>query len=229
MPDLATDTALLARSVLSCPERICLRVGGSTESLEDQRYDVTCDVHGVPVFSAAEDSLLLEAARSGSSALLEVTSGLGSSSSPERHLGLVLSGQLVQRESGCTCCGDPRSLIALELDAVTLYQSSRAVPVDVRRFHDRRHVLNRGYLQRTTEHANDAHEHELRTAVASLAGLPIQSLLAASIVEVDPCGVEVSWLDAAGAHTRRLEFAEPAASPQELGSALRSHLHAGMC
>ena len=92
--------------------------------------------------------------------------------------------------------------------------------VDVARYRDREHVLNPGYLQRTAEHANEAHEQELRTALTATLGLPLQTLLAASLVRIDPSGVDVSWLDDAGAHVQRLDFLRTASSPQELGAAL---------
>ena len=65
--------------------------------------------------------------------------------------------------------------------------------------------------------------------MATTFGLPLRTLLAASLRRVDPGGVDVAWLDEAGAHTRRLEFVRTVSSPQELGAALRSHLHAGLC
>lgn len=223
------EAARLARSVLSCPDSITLRVSDEREALSDDSYDVTCDVHGSPVFSASADSELLAAAQAGAVGVVEVTSGLGARGSCERRLDLFLQGRLTQRGSGCQCCGDPRALVALEVTRVTLFRDDRPVPVDVARFRDRRHVLNPGYLQRTAEHANEAHQGELRAAAASTFGVPLQTLLAASLLRVDPSGVDVSWLDDAGGHTQRLDFLRTVSSPQELGAALRSHLHAGIC
>ena len=224
-----TDAALIARSVLSCPSAITLRVDDASRSLEEEGYEVTTDVHGVPVFSAARGSALLAGAETGAEGVVEVSSGLGDPTSRERALGVVMRGRLAQRGTGCECCGDARSLVAVELEEVTLMRGALAVPVDLDQFRDRRHVLNQGYLQRTAEHANDAHELELRTAMATTFGLPLRTLLAASLRRVDPGGVDVAWLDEAGAHTRRLEFVRTVSSPQELGAALRSHLHAGLC
>jgi hypothetical protein len=223
------EAAQVARSVLSCPDAITLRVSERREALADEDYDVTCDVHGSPVFSASQDSALLAAARNGASGVVEVTSGLGDAGSPDRRLDLFLQGRLTQRGAGCDCCGDPRSMVALDLTRVTLFRDDRPIPVDVALFRDKQHVLNPGYLQRTAEHANDAHERELRTAMTATFGIPLQSLLAASLVRVDPSGVDVSWLDDSGAHVERLDFLRTVSSPQELGAALRSHLHAGLC
>ncbi|GAA1939728.1 DUF2470 domain-containing protein [Nocardioides hwasunensis] len=223
------EAALLARSVLSCPEAITLWVGQAREAIADEVYDVTCDMHGAPVFSAGDDSALLAAAHGGAVGMVEIASGLGDPTSAHRDLSLVLQGTLTQRDTGCRCCGDPRSLVALELTSVDLLSDDATVTVDVSRFRDHRHVLNPGYLQRTVEHANTAHEPELRSAMASTFGIPLQSMLAASLMGVDPCGVDVAWLDAEGAHPHRLDFVRPVSSPQELGAALRSHLHAGMC
>ena len=223
------DAARLARSVLSCPDSITLRVGDETQSLHEESYDVTCDVHGSPVFSAAEGSTLLEAAERGATGVVEVTSALRDRDTDDGRLEIFLQGRLDQRGSGCDCCGDPRALVAMEVSRVTLFRDDRPVPVDVARFRDPGHVLNPGYLQRTVEHANEAHELELRAAVGSTFGVPQQSLLAASLVRVDASGVVVSWLDEAGGHTQRLDFLRTVASPQELGAALRSHLHAGIC
>lgn len=226
---IPADAARLARSVLSCPASITLRVSDEREELLDEDYDVTCDVHGSPVFSAPEGSGLVAAAHAGAVGVVEVTSGLDSTTSGGQRLDLFLQGRLTQRGSGCQCCGDPRALIALEASRVTLFNDDRPVPVDVAQFRDRGHVLNPGYLQRTTEHANEAHELELRAAMASTLGVPLPSLLAASLLRVDPSGVDVSWLDTAGGHTERLDFLRTVSSPQELGAALRSHLHAGIC
>ncbi|WP_210650746.1 hypothetical protein [Nocardioides sp. SYSU D00065] len=226
---MVNDAALLARSVLSCPDGISLVVGDIGQVLADEVYDVTCDVHGSPVFSASDDSALLAATRGGASAVVEVTSGLGDPASPERDLVLVLRGALVQRGAGCACCGDPRALVALEPTSVALLRGTRVTDVAPADFQDRAHVLNPGHLQRTAEHANQAHERELRSAMAATFGVPVQSLLAASLLRVEPTGVDVSWLDSAGAHTERLDFLRTVSSPQELGAALRSHLHAGIC
>ncbi|PKH42801.1 hypothetical protein SAMN05192575_10376 [Nocardioides alpinus] len=223
------DAARLARSVLSCPDSITLRVDEQRDALTDEAYDVTCDVHGSPVFSASDASALLAAARSGAGGVVEIGSGLGASGAGEPRTDLFLQGRLTQRGSGCQCCGDPRALVALEVSRVTLFRDDRPVPVDVALFRDRGHVLNPGYLQRTAEHTNEAHELELRSAMASTFGLPLQSLLAASLLRVDAAGVDVSWLDDAGGHTQRLDFLRTVSSPQELGAALRSHLHAGIC
>lgn len=226
---LPAEAARLARSVLSCPESITLRVDEHREALFDEDYEVTCDVHGSPVFSASEESSLLAAARGGASGVVEVTSGLDDALSGGRRLDLFLQGELTQRGSGCQCCGDARAMVALDLTRVTLFADDRPVRVEVDAFRDRGHVLNPGYLQRAAEHANEAHGLELRTAVTAMFGLPLRSLLAASLVKLDPAGVDVSWLDDSGAHVQRLDFLRTVSSPQELGAALRSHLHAGLC
>ena len=223
------EATLLARSVLSCPAAITLRVDHHRGALLDEDYEMTCDLHGAPVFSASDGSSLLLAARNGASGVVEVTSGLDDAVGGGRRLELFLQGGLNQRGSGCRCCGDPRALVSLSLTRVTLFCDDRPVPVDVERFRDRGHVLNPGYLQRTAEHANNAHELELRTAMTAMFGMPLQSMLAASLVRVDPSGVDVSWLDDAGAHVERLDFLRTVSSPQELGAALRSNLHAGLC
>ncbi|WP_210440510.1 hypothetical protein [Nocardioides xinjiangensis] len=220
--------ALIARSVLSCPSAVTLRVDVDP-AVEHEGCEVTTDVHGVPVFATAPGSALVAGAEHGRGAVVEVSSGLGAPATRERGLRLVMRGRLGRREAGCRCCADDRALVAVELEAVTLLRGSLAVPVDVHEFRDRRHVLNEGYLQRTAEHANEAHEPELRTATAAALGLPVRTLLAASLRRVDPGGVEVAWVDEAGAHTRRLEFVQPVTTPQELDAALRSRLHAGLC
>lgn len=223
------EAARLARSVLSCPESIAVRVSDDRDAVADEVYDVTCDVHGSPVLSASETSALLAAARAGSVAVVEVTSGLDRRLAEGGRLDLFLQGRLEQRGAGCQCCGDPRALVALDVSRATLFRDDRPVPVDLHRYRDRAHVLNPGYLQRAAEHANEAHEQELRAATASTFGIPLESLLAASLLRVDASGVVVSWLDTAGGHTERLDFLRTVASPQELGAALRSHLHAGIC
>ena len=59
---IPSEAALLPRSVLSCAEAVTLRVNERREAYDDDDYEVTTDVHGSPVFSAAEGSALLAAA-----------------------------------------------------------------------------------------------------------------------------------------------------------------------
>lgn len=226
---IPSEAALLARSVLSCARSMTLRVHEERQVLGDDDCDVTTDVHGSPVFSAPEGSALVAASHGGAVGVVEVVSGLSGPGADGHRLDLFLQGTLRQRGAGCGCCGDPRALVGLDLTRVTLFRDDRPVPVDVDLFRDRRHVLNPGYLQRAVEHANDAHGPELRTAIATLVGAPVRSLLAAALVSVDPTGAELAWLDETGAHPHRVDFARAVTSPQELGAALRSHLHAGLC
>lgn len=226
---IPSEAALLARSVLSCARSMTLRVHEERQVFGDDDCDVTTDVHGSPVFSAPEDSALVAASHGGAVGVVEVVSGLTGPAASGHRLDLFLQGILRQRGAGCGCCGDPRALVGLDLTRVTLFRDDRPVPVDVALFRDRQHVLNPGFLQRTVEHANGAHEPELRAAVATAVGVPLRSMLTAALVSVDPRGAEVAWLDGSGAHPHRVDFARAVTSPQELGAALRSHLHAGLC
>ena len=72
-----TDAALIARSVLSCPSAITLRVDDASSSLEEEGYEVTTDVHGVPVFSAARGSALLAGAETGADHIADAPARAG--------------------------------------------------------------------------------------------------------------------------------------------------------
>lgn len=226
---LPSDAATLARSVLSCAAGVTLRVDHQRRALADDDYSVASDVHGSPVLGAPDGSALLTAAEAGAGVVVEVTSGLGPPGCADRDLDLFLQGRLSVRGAGCGCCGDDRALVGVEVERVTLFRADRPHPVDLDRYRDAALVLNAGHLQRATEHANEAHEAELRAATAATFGIALPDLLTASLRRIDPDGVDLAWLDATGAHVQRLDFVRTVSSPAELGTALRTHLHAGLC
>ena len=222
-PDLAAD----ARSVLACPASTRIDVAGLAYELPDVGID---PADGYPVLVAPADSPLSRAAHAGERAEVTVASGLGRRGDPERLQGLTLEGTLVPRAvEVCECCGERRAIIALDLDSVLLTRWGMGVPVPRDRFLSRHHDLNRGYLQRTAEHANACHEEELREAVATSTRSPADDLLAVTLEELTPYGVVLVWLDGDGAHRRPLAFRQAATTPAELADALRDQLHAGIC
>ena len=48
------------------------------------------------------------------------------------------------------------------------------------------HDLNRGYLQRSVEHANNCHQDELRRAVATTAGTPMVEVVGVTLTNLPP-------------------------------------------
>jgi hypothetical protein len=103
------------------------------------------------------------------------------------------------------------------------------VRVPLREFRSPALRLNRGYLQRALEHANDCHREDLAQVVARTAGAPAEHLLDVSLAELTNHCAELSWIDREGGQRVTLWFSRPARSVEELGVLLRRELHAGIC
>ncbi|WP_139978363.1 hypothetical protein [Nocardioides litoris] len=233
--------AAAARSVLACPEGVNLVVDGVDDVLDDLgdpaeggRGELGMqDLGGVPTFSSPAGTRLVAAATEGRRALMTLESGLGRPGTPDREAVLTLGGRLERRGADrCECCTEERETVVLVVDVVVLTRPRAGgdqVRVPVEHFRSSVHDLNRGYLQRATEHANLAHQDELRRAVATTVDLPLSAVVGVALHGLCPTGVEVQWVGLDGAHTRRLVFARPATTTEELGDALRRELHAGLC
>ena len=89
--------------------------------------------------------------------------------------------------------------------------------------------LNRGYLQRALEHANDCHREDLGQVVARTTGTPAEQLLDARLADLTTHGAELAWIDREGAHRASLWFSRPAGSAEELGVLLRRGAARGIC
>lgn len=235
--------AATARSILACPDQVRLVVDGIddvTDGLDGLDGDVDGglalrDVDGRPVLGCPPGSALAVAALEGRGALLTVTSGLGRSGSPERDAVLTLGGRV--RADGleeCDCCDRVQATVSLELADVVLAPGGadadgRAVRVDLADFRSSRHHLNRGFLQRSADHANACHQDELRRAVATTVGTRLGEVVGVQLTDLRPDRVELRWVDPTGAHRRLLRFGRPATTTAELGDLLRRELHAGLC
>lgn len=226
--------AAAARSILSCPATVHLVVDGVPHVLEGADGETTGmrDSSGEPLFSSAPGAPLAVAGAEGRHALLTLGSGLGRPGSPERDASLTLAGPLVvRRREECDCCGEPRDVVALEAEAVALARSDQRAPVrvSVEHFRSPEHHLNRGYLQRSVEHANAHHQDELRRAVSTASGRPLGDVAGVALVDLRPDRVEVQWVGPEGADRRVLGFPRAARTTAELGDLLRRQLHHGMC
>jgi hypothetical protein len=222
--------AELARSILACPESAELAVDGHPTVGCDDDLGLR-DENGVPTFSSQAASLLAEAGRERSRALVTLGSGLGPEGGPDRSLTLTLTGRLDlgPRES-CRCCGEERHDVPLHLDFVVLSRGGgdqRRVPLAA--FRSPALKLNRGYLQRALEHANDCHREDLGQVVVRTTGTPAEQLLDARLSDLTTHGTELTWIDREGGHRTSLWFSRPAGSVEELGVLLRRELHAGIC
>jgi hypothetical protein len=226
--------AAAARSVLSCPSSVHLVVDG----VADVASDDLCmqDLDGTPTFSCLPGADLGRAAGRRASALLTLESGLGRPGAPERAATLTLAGTLwTEKREDCDCCGEAREIVTMRLSFALLAhhlgpgrpEQQFRVPLD--QFRSPAHRLNRGYLQRSVEHANQCHQEELRRAVATTSGTRLSQVVGVSLADLRPDRVEVQWVDLVGAHTRMLTFPRPATSTKELGDLLRRELHAGLC
>ena len=229
-------SAAAARAVLSCPAEVQMAVDGAPGVLDgpDAGGTVMQDCGGEPTFSTPLASDLAVAAAEGRGAVLTVVSGLGRPGSPDREATVSIAGRLVVRgRESCACCGDPREVVALEPERVVLGRvgasATEQVPVDLARFGVPEHQLNRGYLQRSVEHANDHHQEELRRAVATTTGTPLAEVVGVALADLRVDGVEVQWVGTHGADRTVLRFPRAARTPAELGDMLRRQLHHGMC
>lgn len=233
-------TAATARSILSCPAEVQLVVDGLTDltgGIEpEQPGGVPVlrmhELDGRPTFSCPATANLALAAAEGRRALLTATSALGSSGAWERGDTVTVAGSLRATLEECTCCSQLRSVVTIEPDLVALGRvsaSDEPLHVPLSDFASADLRLNRGVLQRTMDHANTAHQTELRHAVATTSGTAVHRIAAVALGGLTPDRVEVHWVDPTGAHVRVIEFARTAASSDELGELLREELHTGIC
>ena len=226
------DLAAEARSILSCPAEAAMTVEGVDTPLADGAQ-LAAHEDGRPTLACRPDDSLVEAALRNATARLTLRSGLVDRRSAPTWL--ILTGRLAARGSfDCDCCGDVREQIDLDPTAVVLLRPgpdgrSERVGVPVATFRSPVHGLNRGYLRRSVEHVNDAHQRELRLAVAALAGLQTQDVAGVALRALQPDGVTVGWITLDGADERILRFNRPARTVTELGELLRHHLHHGLC
>lgn len=229
MPDALID-AELARSILSCPESAELVVDGYPAVGCDDGLGLR-DEDGVPTFSCRSVSMMAAAGRDGSRALVTLASGLGPPGGVDRGTSLTLSGRLETGPLlGCTCCSEQRHDVTLRLDFAVLDRGDgvqRRVPLAA--FGDPSLRLNRGYLQRAVEHANDCHLEDLGQVVTRMTGTPAEHLLGVRLTDLTAHGAEIAWIDRDGGHRSSMWFSRPARSVEELGVLLRRELHAGIC
>ena len=232
--------AAAARSILACPDEVQLVVDGVDDiaaGLDDDRLEMQ-DRSGRPVFACPADSPLAIAATDRRGALLTLRSGLGAPGSEDRDAVLTLSGRLeADGLEECHCCTEIRMRVSLHLDFALLTRGSEpeAAPeaarfrVPLGAFASRAHDLNRGFLQRSIEHANLCHQDELRRAIATRTNTRLGEVLGVHLADLRADGVELQWVDTTGAHHTCLDFGSAATSTHELGELLRDELHSGLC
>ena len=232
--------AAAARSILSCPQDVQLVVDGIDDPAGglDQSGLEMQDHDGRPVLSCPAGSVLAMAAADHRGAVLTVSSGLGADGSPDREARLCLSGRLqAMGVEQCECCDEIRMRIGIDLDFILLDQTSAPadapeetrVRVPIPAFISHHHDLNRGFLQRSAEHANQCHQDELRHAVSTLTHTRLGDVLGVQLSSLRADGVELTWVDTSGAHRADLHFPRPASNTHELGDFLRAQLHSGIC
>ncbi|WP_436701315.1 hypothetical protein [Nocardioides sp. BYT-33-1] len=235
--------AAAARSILACPAEVQLVVDGIDDpdtiagGLDPAGLEMQ-DHGGRPLLSCPADSALATAATDRRGALLTLTSGLGAPGSADRDATLTLSGRLEALGlEQCECCDEVRMRVGIHLDFALLSRASAPehapdetrVRVPLGAFADTEHDLNRGFLQRSTEHANLCHQDELRRAVSSMTHTRLGEVVGVQLADLHAAGVTLHWVDLTGAHSAQLRFPRPAASAAELGDLLRTELHAGLC
>lgn len=233
MAQTTTDLsdAAEARSILSCPAAVQLVVDGVVDVLADQPEVGMQDLSGVPTFSCLPGTSLARAAGARRSALLTLESGLGPAGSADRSSVLSLGGRLVAGGlESCDCCERDRISVGLEVDLVRVELGGRRpVSIDAADFATPSLSLNRGFLQRSADHATTCHQEELRRAVATASGTRFGDVVGVSLTGLTASSVDLRWVDVTGSRARTLVFPRPARSTEELGDLLRSELDAGIC
>ncbi|MDN5745542.1 MAG: hypothetical protein L0H31_10530 [Nocardioidaceae bacterium] len=232
-----TDIARLAaaaRSILACPADIHLTIDGFDDVATEAAPAQLQDVDGQPHFICPADSAIAQAAAEARGAVLTLRSGLGDDGSAERDAALTLSGRL--RTAGlenCACCDQPQVRVSLDLDFAALIRTAQhqqaRVRVPLADFVSPAHDLNRGFLQRSLEHANLCHQEELRRAIATRTNTRLAEVLGAQLADLRADGVLLQWVDTTGSHQADLVFARSARNAHQLGELLRTQLHAGLC
>lgn len=218
----------LARSILACPSTIDLVVDGCPQVGEDSALGMR-DEAGTPTFWCTPGSAMARAAASGAGALVTLTSGLRLPRG-EAGASLTVAGRLGASGTDlCHCCGEVRQDVVLDVDFVLLTRGAEQLRIPLRAFRSSTLRLNRGYLQRAVEHANDCHREDLAEAVCRTTGTPPDELLGAALADLTTHGCELTWVDAEGGHRTSLWFSRPARTVEELGVLLRHELHAGIC
>lgn len=220
--------AARARSALSCPAAASMVIKGTEHLFGGDDLGLQ-DRAGVPTLVCRSGSVVEEAGIAHQKALLRVISGVVEDDNTTESV--VLAGKLATPRP---CCDPQMSAVAIDPSIIMLIRTSadgtsRQYRVPTALFRSPTHALNKGYLLRCTEHMNECHDAELRQAVSLCTGTPSSALAGAAIAGLSPLGVDVQWVDTEGAHLRRLDFTAPATSPDELATALRDHLHSGLC
>ena len=239
LPDPAR-LAAFARSILACPSSVELAVDGVPDAVNGREFLGAEDPAGEPMFSCLVDSPLARAGAAHRSALLTLGSALGPVGSSDRDASLTLAGRLETRDSqDCPCCEEVRDVVALDLDFVLLARPEplahggpardRQLRVPLEHFRSPTHCLNRGFLQRSTEHANDSHQDDLRRAISAITDTRLAGVVGVTLRNLLPHRVDVEWVDTTGSHRSVLTFPFRARAQAELGEMLRQSLHAQLC
>jgi len=226
----SVSAAETARSILSCPAGIDLVIEGVEDPTSDDHRLGMGETDGVPTFSCRVGASLSQAAGKRLGCVVTLASGLGAPGSPERAACVALAGRL--RRTGaerCSCCGEVRDVIAVDVEAVRLTFDGERITVPPAAFASPALVLNRGYLQRWRDHVTLAHQDRLREAVAERVGGTVDRIVAASLAWLRTDGVAVDWIEADGGHRLAFGFPREARTPHELGVLLRGQLHPDLC
>ncbi|WP_300677145.1 hypothetical protein [Nocardioides sp.] len=228
-PPLAAATA---RSILACARHVELDIDGIDLAVADDERLGLLDLEGTPGFLCEPGRTVTRAAREGRRATLTMISGLAAEpGQTPAWQALILRGTL--RRVGtevCECCDLPQEQVVLELDRVDLADdASGRTTVPVEEFTSPSHLLNRGYLQRTAEHARSAHQRELRQAAADLTACHPDLIIGAQLVDLTAWGVTLEWVDPIGSHQHPIWFPRLASTTNDLASLLRACLHPEIC
>ena len=239
MPDSATLAryALCARRALAEAHTATLLVEGLGRVSPDPDHTLLHDIDGRPRFTCAATSPIAAAAAARCPAILDVVaagSALSAvSSAPPVTGSVIFAGHLALGTSD-TDQDTPAGTCVVELHLVSVIvevddpQShalvARQVPLHVYTGGSARTLTAAAETMRL--HTNARHADRLRSCAAARAGIADGQVIEARLVEVDPDGAQLEWLDADGGHVVRLGFPRVATDGPELAALLRAQLAA---
>ena len=217
--------AAAARSILACPATADLEVDRLPLAIDDA---VLGEAGGRPTLTCEVGSPLARAAAARSVARLRVGSAVrGGAVRGGAGDALVLAGRLGPLgTTTCASCADEHLVVTLDPAAALVTLAGHRHQLPLGDYLSPAHQLNRGHLQRSLEHLEEHHHHDLRRSVAASTGTPLDDVVAVRLRDLDARGVGLEWVDTGGAHQVRLRFPRRAASTAELGRLLREGIAA---
>lgn len=215
--------AELARTTVSAASSASLFVTGIAQAPAGQDVIDLVEQAGTPTFACRPDSRLIGAV--GATARLTVEDVRARPA----LVSVILTGRLVLAEDG-QAHPDGHLLVALDVSGVVVAYDDPSSPTVVER-----ELPVASYLEFEPDplavtaaslmtHLAQCHQTELREYAAAVADCPLDDIAGASLADLDPWGVHLTWIDLDGGGRVELPFARQATTPDMLSELLRERL-----